>query len=324
MAIILDSSHLISRLAFACKKDIIERPEYLSHIFFNSLLMNARKFGAAKDNPVILALDSKPYWRHKYYTENKDQFLEYKTNPKFQKYKGQREKDESLPWDKVWEVANACFESVERHSDFHVVGVTGAEADDVIAIGTRYYREKGQPVTVVSSDKDFQQIHEPARGVQVWDPIKKAFRPDIDPRFYKNLHAISGDPGDNILPIRKGAGPNTKTAERIARDLDTYLATDAELRARFEFNRVLTDFDYIPEEVSGRIITALENHVHTFAPMELMKTFIKYRLNAIGERVQEFKLPEHMPVKQSTAAKTFKEADKIKQIHDNTLEAFFG
>jgi len=324
MAIIIDSSHLLARCVHGGRKEILERPEYAAHMLFNSILMNSRKFGASKENPVIMALDTKPYWRSKYYVENKDQFVEYRTNPKYQAYKGQREKDDTLPWEKIYEVANACYAAIEQYSDFHVVGVIGAEADDIIAVGANHFSEKGQPVTVVSSDKDFQQLHRPGRGVQVWDPIKKTFRPDIDPEYYKKLHAISGDPGDNILPIKRGAGPNTKTAERYARDLDTYLATDAELRDRYKFNRTLTDFDYIPVEVSSRIVEAIENHTYSFSAMDLMKVFIKYRLNAIGERVQEFRLPEKTQVKTSTSAKVYKEAAKQQQVLNNTLEDFFG
>lgn len=323
LAIIIDTSHLSSRIVHANKNEICRNPEYLSHVLFTSILMNARKFGASKENPIVLALDKKPYWRTKYYMENKDQFLEYRTNPKLANYKGNRVKDETIPWDKIYEVLDACLEAIAVHSDFHVVGTVGAEADDIIYIGSEYYSELGQEVDVVSSDKDFQQIHQPQRNIRVWDPIKKAFRPVIDIEHVRKLHAISGDGGDNIIPIKRGAGTGSKTAERIANDLDTYLRTDAELRERYEFNRTLTDLSRVPDYIRDAVISEMNKHEHSYNAMQLLKVFSKYRLNNIATRVNEFRLSDKSQ-KKPEVTKVYKTAEKIKDFHDNTLENFFG
>jgi hypothetical protein len=74
---------------------------------------------------MVMALDSKPYWRTKYYADNRLKFVEYK-NPKFEKYKGNREKDDTIPWDAIYQVYTSVMTSLRDFSDFFVVGVDAA------------------------------------------------------------------------------------------------------------------------------------------------------------------------------------------------------
>lgn len=318
--IVIDTSHLANRLVHASSDTIKREPEYLSHLLFTSVLMNAKKFAASKTNPIVMALDKKPYWRHDYFRENIGRFVDLGANPKAAEYKGGRTKDSDIPWDKIYEVLDDCLETITNHSDFHVVGVRGAEADDVIAVACRYAVSIGQEVDVVSSDKDFQQLHRPDIGVRVWDPMKKAYRPVLDVELVKRLHAISGDGGDNVPPIKRGAGEGSKTAQRIAEDLDSHLKPDPVLRERYEFNRKLTDLDLVPPELEAKIISELKKHDHAYNATALLKVFSKYRLNAIGGRVDEFKLRDSVAKKPS-----YTEASKkIDTVHENTLENFFA
>lgn len=319
MAIISDTSHMIARVVHANRDAVVHNPEFVSHLVFTNVLYTAQKFGASRENPMIMALDTKPYWRDQYYAENRMKFAEYK-NPKFEKYKGQRQKDDTIPWDAIYEVYGNVMSALQAHSDFFVIGVQGAEADDVIAICAKYYAEKGQESIVVSSDKDFRQLHEPPR-VQVWDPIKKCFIPSIVVEHWKKVHAIMGDKGDNIQAIRPRVAE--KTAEKMVKDLDYLLQTDPDLRERYEFNRTLTDFDRIPSNITQKVIDTVESQGYNYDAMKLLKTFQQFRLAKIAERIHQFKLPQTAP-KFSSEATHFKQAAKVKEYHENTLESFFN
>lgn len=319
MAIINDTSHMIARVVHANRDAVVHNPEFVSHLVFTNVLYTAQKFGAWTGNPMVMALDSKPYWRTKYYADNRLKFAEYK-NPKFEKYKGNREKDDTIPWDAIYQVYTSVMVSLRDFSDFFVVGVDGAEADDVIAVATKHYSALGQDVIVVSSDKDFKQLNRPPH-VKVWDPIKKMFIPTMNIEHWKRVHALMGDKGDNILAVKPKVGP--KTAEKMAPDLDYHLQTDPELRERYEFNRTLTDFDRIPEDITKAIVEKIESQGYNYNAMSLLKAFKEFRLSKVAENVHRFKLPTTAQPT-SPDAKVYEQAKKLQDYQSTTLENFFS
>ena len=95
-----------------------------------------------------------------------------------------------------------------------VLMVPGFEADDVIATLASAAKEKGQPVVIVSGDKDLMQLV--GEGVTMWDPQKdKVYDPAAVaekwgalPEKLLDLFALIGDASDNI-PGVPGIGPKT-------------------------------------------------------------------------------------------------------------------
>lgn len=320
MAIINDTSHMISRVVHANRDAVVHNPEFVSHLVFTNVLYTAQKFGAWSGHPMVMAIDSKPYWRHGYYAEHKDQFEEYRDNPKFERYKGQRVRDDAIPWDEIYRVYESVMLTLADSSDFFVVAAPGAEADDVIAVASKYYADKGQDVVIISSDKDFRQLHNPPR-MQVWDPIKKIYIPSLNVEHWKRVHALMGDKGDNIQAVRPRVGE--KTAEKMALELDYLLKTDPDLRARYDFNRVLTDFDKIPTNITGSIIAKLEEQSFNYNAMRLLKCFQEFRLPKVAESIHRFKLPTDRP-RQTEEAAVYKQAAKVQEMHSNTIESFFS
>ena len=92
--------------------------------------------------------------------------------------------------------------------------VPGFEADDVIATLASAAKEEGQPVVIVSGDKDLMQLV--GEGVTMWDPQKdKVYDPAAVaekwgalPEKLLDLFALIGDVLDNI-PGVPGFGPKT-------------------------------------------------------------------------------------------------------------------
>jgi len=101
----------------------------------------------------------------------------------------------------------------------------GYEADDLIATLTKWCRDHGLEVVIVSADKDLLQLVEDPH-VRQWDPQKdKVFREkDVLDRFgvtarqMNDLLALMGDSSDNI-PGVKGVGE--KTAQRLLQRWDS-------------------------------------------------------------------------------------------------------
>ncbi len=88
----------------------------------------------------------------------------------------------------------------------------GFEADDVITTVTKFAKERGMKVRIVSHDKDLYQMIEDGK-VEMYDSVKKAVVNEqtcidkfgVHPKDFINFQAILGDSSDNV-PGVKGIG----------------------------------------------------------------------------------------------------------------------
>ena len=101
----------------------------------------------------------------------------------------------------------------------------GFEADDVITTVTKFAKEKGIKVRIVSHDKDLYQMIEDGK-VEMYDSVKKKVideqgcidKFEVHPRDFINFQAILGDSSDNI-PGVKGIGQ--KGASKLINEYHT-------------------------------------------------------------------------------------------------------
>ena len=92
--------------------------------------------------------------------------------------------------------------------------LAGYEADDLIAAYAKIGTEKGDPVEIISADKDLMQLLRP--GITMWDPMKaKEINQQtvfekfgVTPDKVIDVQALCGDSSDNI-PGVPGIGPKT-------------------------------------------------------------------------------------------------------------------
>lgn len=142
----------------------------------------------------------------------------------------------------------------------------GFEADDVIGSLTRYGRDKGLKVVIVSGDKDFAQLIGPY--VSMFDTMKNVHYDEagaiekwgVHPRQMIDYLAIVGDASDNIPGIR-GIGPKGAVKllcefgelEKVFSNVDNIKAkgTQAKIREGMELARlskqlvtICTDVDF--------------------------------------------------------------------------------
>lgn len=109
----------------------------------------------------------------------------------------------------------------------------GFEADDVITTVTKFAKEKGLKVRIVSHDKDLYQMIEDGH-VEMYDSVKKKVidvqgcidKFEVHPRDFINFQSIVGDASDNV-PGVKGIGQ--KGASKLINEYHTLEAIYADI-----------------------------------------------------------------------------------------------
>lgn len=146
-------------------------------------------------------------------------------------YKGNREKQ---PWSEEY---YAEMDTARKYFDkmgIKQMRVRGIEADDLIGYLSRYYRERGDRVTVFSDDKDFFQLG--SLGINLYRPTKQELIDDVEmenrlgypTKWLPKIVALCGEAKDNIPGIggidenniikKVGMGPATAAKLLIRAD----------------------------------------------------------------------------------------------------------
>ncbi len=154
------------------------------------------------------------------------------------------------------------------------IELAGYEADDLIATYARLARERGQEVTVVSSDKDLMQLV--AAGVAMFDPVKnRAIGRDqvierfgVPPEKVIDVQALAGDPTDNVPGV---PGIGVKTAAQLIQeygDLDTLLERAGEIKQPKRRQNLI---EFAEQARISRKLVTLEQDVPIEVPLDDLK-----------------------------------------------------
>ncbi|MGD9512232.1 MAG: DNA polymerase I, partial [Geminicoccaceae bacterium] len=156
-----------------------------------------------------------------------------------------------------------------------VIDVEGFEADDLIAAYARLARDAGEPVTIVSSDKDLMQLV--ADQVAMWDPMKqKAIgraevieRFGVGPELVCDALALIGDTSDNV-PGVPGIGP--KNAAQLLTEFGSLEGVLANLdRIRQPKRREVLEANAEKARLSYRLVCLAHDAPVPFALDELRR-----------------------------------------------------
>lgn len=267
-------------------KDASEKKNLIRHVVLSSIKSYKKKYGN-EYGQIVIACDGRNYWRKDF----------------FANYKGLRKKarDESdLDWKIIFETLNEIREDLKEHFKYKVIHVDRAEADDVIAVLAESTQEFGkyEPVMIVSSDKDFKQLHA-HDNVKQFSPMLKKL---ITIKSKKELHAwliehiVKGDSGDgipNILSpdntLMEGVRQKPVSSKRLQDFIDNgFIACKTEEERRnWQRNATLVDFKYIPEEVKNTILDAFEVEPKG-NKMAIMNYLIKHKCRLLLDDIEEF------------------------------------
>ena len=173
------------------QSDVKPNEEMIRHMVMNSLRGFNVKFKQKYGN-MVLCSDAGNTWR-------RDIFPHYK-------YKRKKDRTESsFDWDNIFDILTNIKNELKENFPYIMMYEEKCEADDIIAILTKYYHQD-EKIMIVSGDKDFIQLKF-YKNVEQYAPIQKKFIGfdeegiKIDPKEFLLEQILKGDRSDGIPNI---------------------------------------------------------------------------------------------------------------------------
>lgn len=223
-------------------------------LILDTIRANVRKFKHLYGPTVVVAIDDKEYWR-------RERFIYYKHHRKDLREKSQ------FDWDAINTLLNTVKQEIRENLPYKVLTVPKAEADDIIAVLTRRFSTI-EKLVIVSTDKDFKQLHT-HKNVTQYSPVLKKFITHDAPHLFLKEQIIRGDAGDgipNILSpdnafadkIRQKPIYDKKIVEWLNQEPADFCTED--MLRNYKRNEMLISFLEIPTEVSSAITAAYDTY----------------------------------------------------------------
>lgn len=290
VTLLFDYNNLAVRCFFGAK-EITEDPDNIQwglwrYNVFNSIYSTLWKFKNVQE--VILAVDDNQSWRKHIYSR-------YKESRKTKK------KESIIDWKHLYAKMHSLAKELQHHMPFRVIKCKNAEADDVIAVLARSFNN---PCVIVARDEDYFQLFGKKQNLRVYDSIsQKLYSPDDFPNIKEFLLKLvfCGQKKDDIPNIitpddwglteategKRRPGFGEKAFENIKDDIRGFIEAghknkiygDVDLSQTLKRNRLLMDFDKIPQTIVNRIADAYNNS--SLPPLENIYLFFeKYHMRA--------------------------------------------
>lgn len=303
--LLYDLSQTIHNNIYAIKNEMIEKGmaetiNMLKHRILTNILYISKKY--KRHHEIILCADSGS-WRKEIYPN-------YKARRKL------RRKSDNFPWDEFWEQVTIFENELNTLFPFNFIKVSRAEGDDVIGTMVNHIRVKkpNEEIIIISSDKDFKQLHL-SENIYQFDPKTDKEMRTINPRNELMYLILKGDDSDDILNVRttdtdtfinpdkrqKTMWKETKVWECINNNtvLDVLLTdpktgeVDSDLFENFKRNRQLIDLSMTPSEIKQDIIKTYYTNrtsIPNRSKMDLLKFFISNNMKVMTNRIDEYNM----------------------------------
>ena len=261
------------------KTDVVDE-NMVRHMILNSVRMYRTQF--IKDyGEIVLAWDSKHYWR-------RDYFPHYKKNRR-----KSRDKD-GKDWESIFNCLNKIKQELADNFPYKHIEVHGAEADDIIATLVKEY--PNEKIMIISGDKDFIQLQKYS-NVSQYSPILKKHVNGEDPEDYIRVHILKGDASDGVPNVLsnddvfvEGLRQKPLSKKKIEAwkdgDFNGKIVNDNVIR-NYERNKTLIDLECIPSEISANIKTTFQEAKHG-DKSKLLTYFIENRLKELTDSIGDF------------------------------------
>jgi len=191
------------------------------------------------------------------------------------KYKGTRA---GQPWTfytdkKVWKEYKEKFaKEIQKIIRCHVIGHDNAEGDDVLYVGTSYWKDNYDSIIMITGDSDMNQLlHQP--NFKIFNHRKSNFVECENPRDYLELKILQGDSADNIQGMAL-PGKKTQLGEKGAIALYESASNCYEQSKEEKWdnqymrNRKLIDLTKVPTHIQREICKLFDNSKPKLGTME--------------------------------------------------------
>lgn len=280
--ILIDLSQTLFSVLFQNQKNGLSK-DLARGMIFMTLLSYKKQFSQRFGAPV-LAIDSRDgYWR-------RDIFEGYKANRK-----RDRESNDKVNWEMFFDIAQTVTAELQEVLPWKTVYVPKAEADDIIAVLATQFGDK--PTLILSSDKDYKQLHT-KEGIAQYSPIMKKWINTDNPKRDLQELILTGDASDGIPNVRSDVD-SIMTGKRqipITKKLkEEFLDNPAKVyrdhKGRYDLNEKLIDFSFIPDDIRSAILEAYAQKPNGNI-QKLYQFFIAKRMSRMMEDINLFKVKE--------------------------------
>jgi len=263
--------------------DVKPNEEMIRHMVMNSLRGFNQKFKNKYGN-MVLCSDAGNTWR-------RDIFPQYK-------YKRKKDRTESaFDWDNIFDILTRIKNELKENFPYVMMYEEKCEADDIIAILTKYYYQH-EKIMIVSGDKDFIQLQF-YKNVEQYAPIQKKYVGfdeegiRLDAKEFLLEQIMKGDRSDGIPNILSpddcfvtGEKQKPMTKKRLEEYSDIANHTD-EIRNNWLRNSKLIDLNQIPQVYEDAIINSYRSY-KVNDRSKLLTYFIENKLKSLMENIGDF------------------------------------
>ena len=280
--ILLDFSQtMIGTFMAMGKGNVVVEEDLLRHTVLNTIRQYKKThreiYDCGAGPGLVICCDSPKNWR-------KESFPEYKANRK------KHRENDTTDWKSLFQFLDEMIEDFRNYFPYKVMRVEGAEADDIIGVLNEYVATN--PTLIISSDKDFIQLHK-YQGVSQWSPLTKNWvTGNPEESLWEKL--IKGDAGDgvpNILSaddtfVIDGKRQRPITTKKLNLWKEDRSSWTEEMNRNFHRNKTMVDLEECPESIRINII----NQYKEQSPKHglLMEYFIDKRLKSLMDVIDEF------------------------------------
>tara|TARA_R110000851_G_scaffold8936_4_gene33977 strand:+ start:301 stop:1191 length:891 start_codon:yes stop_codon:yes gene_type:complete len=208
---------------------------------------------------MVVCIDSKPYWRSE-------------VQPAYKQSRAKAKAKSDIDWDTFGADVNQIHKDLVEYSNYIVIDIQGAEADDVIAVLTEYATSIDEHTVIISSDKDMLQLQLRNKKAHQFSPNRNKLLTLENTEYDLLSHILKGDVSDcipNVFSLDnhfmiEGDKPRQKsiTKKIIAEareyypdNMDKCELLDETAQARFKQNQELIDTTYTPKVLQETIIS---------------------------------------------------------------------
>lgn len=266
----------------------------IRHVTLSTIKSYKKKYGK-EYGEIVIACDGRKYWR-------REVFEHYKAGRK-------KARDASdLNWTLIFDTLSEMRDDLREHFPYRVIHVERAEADDIIAIMTKWAQENAlvqeglftepQKILILSSDKDFKQL-QLYPNVKQWSPMQKKYvtasKQEI--RDFMIEHIVKGDAGDGIPNILSnddvfisGERQKPMSAKRLAEFIEKGVdacRNDQETRNWYR-NKTLVAFESIPEDVFKSVVDTYIENTPKGDKQKVFNYLVQHRCRLLLDEIDDF------------------------------------